>query len=298
VIWQSNLTISDPGTEQPIRAISDHYGRKTRPMLAGIGGLWMLGVLGLSLSSLAQAEPSSSMLGGWLQTKPSPQNMQMMLQGKDPALLQRLTDEMAAIQKNPNDQRALSSVGAICLKFSRVKTPVNMWGVWQDIAAKALERAIKLDSKDWMAWHNYGQLNFEAGDLWMVGDHSNAKRAVWAFSQAIALNPKSARSYMGRGWAYLELNDQARANADFQTTLRLDSSLRGDIEKEVAGIRQQKAQEAAARQTLKALSSVCDSDCQSGLSEARRNAARRANEAESRGDKDAARMIRNQAGIP
>lgn len=298
MIWQSNLAISDPDTEQPVLAISDHYGRKTRPMLAGIGRLWMLGVLVLSLASLAQAQPSSNMLGGWLHTNLSPQNIEMMMKGKDPALLQQLSDEMTVLRKNPNDQRALSTVGAICLKFSRVKTPVNMWGVWQDIAAQALERAIKLNPKDWIAWHNYGQLNFEAGDLWMVGDHNNARRSVWAFSQAIALNPKSARSYMGRGWAYLELNDQAHANADFQTTLRLDPSLRGDIEKEVAGIRQQKAQETGARQTLKALSSVCDRDCQSGLSETKRDAARRASEAESRGDKDAGRMIRNQAGIP
>lgn len=296
--WQSDFSISDPGTQQAIRATSDRDGRTMRLMLAGIRGFWLLSVLGLSLANLAQAQPSSNMIGGWLQTKLSPQNMEMMLKGKDPALLKQLSDEMTVLQKNPNDERALSAVGAICLKFSRVKTPVNMWGIWQEIAAKALERAIKLNPKDWIPWHNYGQLNFEAGDLWMVGDHSNAKRAVWAFSQAIALNPKSARSYMGRGWAYLELNDQAHANADFQTTLRLDPSLRGDIEKEVAGIRQQKAQEAGARQTLKALSSVCDSDCQSGLSETRRDAARRASEAESRGDKEAARMIRNQAGIP
>ncbi len=179
-----------------------------------------------------------------------------MFQGKDPALLQRLNDEMAAVQKNPNDEHALSSIGAICLKFSGSKTAANMWGLWQDIAAKALERAVQLNPKDSIAWHNYGQLNFEAGDLWMVNDHGNARRAVWSFSQAIALNPGFARSYMGRGWAYLELNDEARANADFRAALQLDPSLRADIEKEVAGIRQQKAQEVAARGTIRALESV------------------------------------------
>jgi tetratricopeptide (TPR) repeat protein len=262
-------------------------------MLEAVASLWMLGYPGL-----ANAQQSSSWIGGWLSTQPSQQTLQFMVRGKDPALLQQLAQRMAVLQKNPNDEQALSSVGAICLKFSRVKSGANGWGLWQDIAAKALERAIKLNPKDWVPWHNYGQLNFEAGDLWIVGDHGNARRSVWAFTQAIALNPKSARSYMGRGWAYLELNDQTRANTDFQTTLRLDPSLREDIAKEVAGIRQQKAQEVAARQTLGVLSSVCDAACQSGLSESRRDAARRASEAENRGDKDAARIIRNQAGIP
>src|SRR5262249_17919865 len=128
--------------------------------------------------------------------------------------------------------------------------------------------------------------------------HSNARRAVWSFSQAIALNPRLARSFMGRGWAYLELNDEAHANADFRTALQLEPGLRADIEKEVAGIREQKAQEAAARRTLGALESVCDAACRSGLSKQRSDAARRAHEAEARGDTDTARMIRNQYGVP
>ena len=57
-----------------------------------------------------------------------------------------------------------------------------------------------------------------------------------AFSKAIALNPGSARSYMGRGWAYLTMNDQAHANADFSAALKLDPSLRPTLEKEVAGV--------------------------------------------------------------
>jgi tetratricopeptide (TPR) repeat protein len=267
-------------------------------IFATIIGLFTAVALGMLLAGEATAQQSSSWLGGWLKTTPSEQNYQFMLQGKDPALLQKLKEEMAAVQKNPNDEPALSWIGAICLKFSRVKTPVNMWGLWQDMAARALERAIQLNPKDWEVWHNYGQLNFEAGDLWLIGNHSNAQRAVWSFTHAIALNPKSARSYMGRGWAYLELNDAARANADFRTTLQLDGSLRDDIEKETAGIRQQKAQEAAARQTLQALEAVCDAECQSGLSEERRKAIGRANEAESRGDTEAARIIRNEYGIP
>ena len=75
-----------------------------------------------------------------------------------------------------------------------------------------------------------------------------------AFSKAIALNPGSARSYMGRGWAYLTMNDQAHANADFSAALKLDPSLRPTLEKEVASIHARKAQEVGARGTLNQMS--------------------------------------------
>src|SRR5580698_8522272 len=63
-------------------------------------------------------------------------------------------------------------------------------------------------------------------------------RALWAFDHAIALNPKSARTYLGRGWTYYELNDEAHANADFQKALQLDPSLRADMQKEIANIQE------------------------------------------------------------
>jgi Flp pilus assembly protein TadD len=84
----------------------------------------------------------------------------------------------------------------------------------------------------------------------MHHDHSNAKRALWAFDHAIALNPKSARSYLGRGWTYYQLNDQAHANADFQKALQLDPSLRADMRKEIANIDKRHQQEDAARGTM------------------------------------------------
>jgi hypothetical protein len=55
---------------------------------------------------------------------------------------------------------------------------------------------------------------------------------------------------MGRGWAYLTMNDQGHANADFSAALKLDPTLRPPLEKEVASIRARKAQEAGARGTL------------------------------------------------
>jgi tetratricopeptide (TPR) repeat protein len=66
--------------------------------------------------------------------------------------------------------------------------------------------------------------------------------AVIQFTKAIQLNPKSARSYMGRGWAYQMLNDRARMQADYDMALRLDPSLRADLLDEAKGIDQKRAQ--------------------------------------------------------
>jgi tetratricopeptide (TPR) repeat protein len=118
---------------------------------------------------------------------------------------------------------------------------------WQQLAAKDLEQAIQLDPNNFAAWHNYGDLNYRVGDFWATNDHSNAIRAINAFTHAIAINPQSARSYMGRGWAYLTMNDGAHADADFQMALKLDPSLRDNLLREAVGIRDRKRQEAATR---------------------------------------------------
>jgi tetratricopeptide (TPR) repeat protein len=124
--------------------------------------------------------------------------------------------------------------------------------VW--LAAQDLEQAIKLDPKDFSAWHNYGDVNYTAGDDWIHNDHANARRALDAFNHALALNPRSARSYMGRGWVYYTLGDQAHANVDFQKALQLDPSLSADIKKEVANIDDRRRQVGGARSTIKQMS--------------------------------------------
>jgi len=149
-----------------------------------------------------------------------------MLQGRDPAQVQQFLQWSAVLSKNPRDVNALDNRGYLDMEFAK----------------KGLYRSY------WQ--HNYGDLNYSSGDLWMMNDHSNAKRAVTAFTRAIALNPGSARSYMGRGWAYLTMDDQDHANADFSTALKLDPSLRPSLLKEIGNIRERKAQEAAARGTL------------------------------------------------
>jgi len=69
---------------------------------------------------------------------------------------------------------------------------------WQWRAAKDLEPAVQINPREFYAWHNYGDLNSNAGDLGMMNEYSNARRAVTAFTRAIALNPKSARLGLDR----------------------------------------------------------------------------------------------------
>jgi tetratricopeptide (TPR) repeat protein len=107
-------------------------------------------------------------------------------------------------------------------------------------AAKDLELAIRLDPNNFYARHNYAQAAFQAGDVGT--DQPNMRLAVIQFTKAIQLNPKSARSYMGRGWAYQMLNDSARMQADYDMALRLDASLRAVLLEESNGIAQKRAQ--------------------------------------------------------
>ena len=202
----------------------------------GIVAALMLGV------GIARADVSG--IPGWQKEWPSPQQM---LQGRDPAQVQQFLQWSAVLSKNPRDVNALDNRGYLDMEFAKKGLYRSYW---QWLAAKDLEAAVQINPKDFYAWHNYGDLNYSSGDLWMMNDHSNAKRAVTAFTRAIALNPGSARSYMGRGWAYLTMDDQDHANADFSTALKLDPSLRPSLLKEIGNIRERKAQEAAARGTL------------------------------------------------
>jgi tetratricopeptide (TPR) repeat protein len=181
---------------------------------------------------------------GWDPRWPPPEKM---LQGHDPAQVQDFRQQSAAIARNPGDVAALNRRASVAMEFSRKGLYRSFW---QWLAAKDLEQVVKLDPGNFVAWHNYGDLNYRSGDYWMTNDHSNAERAVMAFNHAIALNPRSARSYMGRGWAYQRMNDSAHANADFQTALQLDPSLRATLQSEVQIIEDGKRQEAAARGTL------------------------------------------------
>jgi tetratricopeptide (TPR) repeat protein len=204
-------------------------------------------VIAMVLSMAGNA--AGQQIANWEPRWPSPQSA---LAGCDAKNVHEFMLVNAALLKNPRDEDALVNHAVWAQRVMRTSR-YDMFWLW--LAAKDLEQAIKLDPRDFAAWHNYGDVNYMAGDQWMRDNHSNATRAVDAFNHAVALNPKSARSYMGRGWAYYQMDDQAHASADFQKALQLDPSLRADMQKEIHNIDVRHGEEGAAKDTLRRMGS-------------------------------------------
>ena len=162
---------------------------------------------------------------------------QQMLQGVDPQTVQQFNAASAAIQRSPNDVNALVTRAQIALNISQ-RNPYSYQ--WVHFAALDLEKALRLDPNNFYALHDYAMAYFNAGDG--SDAQTNMHQAVALFTRALQINPNSARTYMGRGWAYLMMDDEAHANADFQKTLQLDPSLSGDLTQEANAIRQTRAQ--------------------------------------------------------
>jgi tetratricopeptide (TPR) repeat protein len=192
---------------------------------------------------------AAQQIPGWEDRWGTPQRA---LQGCDPQVVREFWRQNAALLKNPSDEDALVNRAVAAQRLARTSR-YEMFLTW--LAAKDLEKAIHLDPKDFAAWHNYGDVNYASGDDWMHHNHANALRALDAFNHAIALNPKSPRSYLGRGWVYYTLHDRVHANADFQKALQLDPSLRANMLKEIGNIDERHRQEDAARGTVQRMAS-------------------------------------------
>ena len=123
-----------------------------------------------------------------------------------------------AVRHNPKDADAFVARAVCYMTFgpNDQKPPLrNM-----EAAVKDLETAIKLAPRSFFAHHNYAHAAYLLG----YDDF-----AVYEFTKAIALNPNSSRSYMGRGYAYLEECNLKAAPADFQKAVSLDPSLRREV---------------------------------------------------------------------
>jgi hypothetical protein len=135
-----------------------------------------------------------------------------------------------AVQQNPKDANAYITRAVCYMTFgpNDRKPPLkNM-----EAAVKDLETAIKLAPRNFFAHHNYAHAAYLLG-------YDNF--AVYEFNKAIALNPNSGRSYMGRGFAYLEECNFKAAPPDLQKAVSLDPSLRSKVatEQEFARHREQ-----------------------------------------------------------
>jgi Flp pilus assembly protein TadD len=175
---------------------------------------------------------------------------QQLLQRVDKNTVRQLAVTSNALQRNPNNVDALVWRGYAALGAADESMYRDSW---LHYAAQDFEKALRLDPNNFTARHNYAQTCFEVGDVSPAQPVMHL--AVTHFTKAIALKPDSARSYMGRGWAYLMLKDDAHANVDFQKTLQLDPSLRPELEKEASSIREKLKQIAGAQQTLRAMGS-------------------------------------------
>lgn len=180
------------------------------------------------LAPLSEAQNSGNNLG---------LTPQQMLQSVDVPTRQKLIAASNVIEKNPKDANALVSRAVISLD---VADHNPYWFQWVHFAAIDLENALRLDPNNFFAHHNYAMAYYQAGDDSPA--LPNMHQAIVEFTRAIQLKPDSARSYMGRGWAYLYLVDQPHANADFQKALQLDPSLRDELNRQVTSIQQKLGQ--------------------------------------------------------
>jgi tetratricopeptide (TPR) repeat protein len=132
-----------------------------------------------------------------------------------------------AIGRTPKDANAWVTRAVCYLTFGPNGQKPPLKNV--DAAVKDLEHAIRLDPKNYFAHHNY------AHAAYLLGFQDFA---IYEFNKAIALSPRAARSYMGRGWAYLESCNLNNAVSDLQRAMNLDASLRSQVsEREIAGKR-------------------------------------------------------------
>lgn len=160
-------------------------------------------------------------------------------------LPRQLNEVERKLARNPRDVEALKSRGYLELSAAH-KSPYSFF--WLYKAARDYEYVIQKMPNDYAARHNYAQVCFQTGD--MGTDQPVMRLAVTQFTKAIELNPRGARTYMGRGWAYQMLNDRAPANADYQKTLQLDPSLRAVLYDQANGMDRKRGQLRAAQQDL------------------------------------------------
>ncbi|MGO8817802.1 MAG: tetratricopeptide repeat protein [Terriglobia bacterium] len=122
------------------------------------------------------------------------------------------------IRQNPRNVNALVTRGACDLMPSPGLRKPPLRNV--EAAIPDLETALRLDPQNYYAHHNYAQAAYLLG----FDDF-----AIAEFTKAITLNPKGARSFLGRGWAYSNLCQLNEMATDFAQAVRLDPNLRYEV---------------------------------------------------------------------
>jgi tetratricopeptide (TPR) repeat protein len=153
------------------------------------------------------------------------------------------------IASSPRDANAYVT-RALCYMPDAASRSTN----WSDlqVAVKDLETALKLEPNNFYGRHNYGQAAY-------LLNHDEF--AVQQFSLALRLNPNSARTFQGRGWAYLKACRFNEAQRDFEQALRLDAA-RGPELATASDIASQRTLCAARPATPAIATDSCDTNAQ------------------------------------
>jgi tetratricopeptide (TPR) repeat protein len=119
-----------------------------------------------------------------------------------------------AVNKNPNRVEAWIQVG-----FCRVKQGRNQEAV------KAFEQALRLEPDSYEALTKLGDAHYFGGSY---------HKALEAYKRALALRPDLAESHYNLAVTFLEVGDEASAQAHARALERLDSSLYAKIKRELS----------------------------------------------------------------
>jgi tetratricopeptide (TPR) repeat protein len=206
---------------------------------------------GRSLASLAvAAQLTAAALSAQAQDPNAPGSpnayYKMLTKQITPQQQVELAGYVIKLQQNPDDVDSLIRTGVLFMEVARAHR--NNHIVWLMCAVKELSRAARLEPNNFYAHHNYGQALYMAGDIRpqfrsffalfdsRYNGQPNMQISVQEFTKAIEINPQSARSYMGRGFAYYVLGDPTHGQPDLDKAIALDPSLRSGIADELKGI--------------------------------------------------------------
>ena len=205
-----------------------------------------------------------------------------------PDMSAQIAQATARIQQNPRDTNAwvTRAVYYMTLGPGGVSPPLHNL----EHAVSDLETALKIDPRNFYALHNYGQvaylLNFD-------------EFAVYEYRKALTVNPRSARSYVGIGWAYYDECKFNDAIANFNQAVRMDYSMQSQIASSQK-IQQKRQECASIEATARYYKAHPIQSASPGLGAMyqRNEAISRANSLDSSGNHDAARIVRQENGVP
>jgi serine/threonine protein kinase/Tfp pilus assembly protein PilF len=146
-----------------------------------------------------------------------------------------ITDFKDALKLNPNFYPALTNLATAYYFLgmqlhSKDKDPTRAY----NLALKNIKKSIKLNPHAWVAYHTLaliytGKIRYRITKGKEI-DKNGIKKAFEAFKTAILKGPNRAEPYAERGHLYLLLGDNQKALKDYQEAVRLNPTLKRDLD--------------------------------------------------------------------